>query len=275
MIFGKRMEGLPREVGLTSQTWRDVMNIYSKLALAAVQSSVLLVTLGILGITSPAVASKLTFEISGDIADFPPTVGPVVGTFTGTFSYEPEAVDLIPEPSGGRYPISEFSITFRSLFEGGQIQRLLDVVDSDNETCNCSIEESRTPGNDDDYAWLGIAPNERIGLSFVDNDFFFSVSLSRTFHILRRASLSFDYEGATDALPSTSEEFIANLGNFSRSAALGPIYYRDSNGTSLLTLFARNITITTASQPVPEPSAVGAFSLLSLGFFLKKKKTFL
>jgi hypothetical protein len=268
MIFGKRMEGLPREVYLTSQTWRDVMNIYSKLALATAQSSVLLATSGILGITPPAVASSLKFEVSGNLIDFPSRNPPVVGTFTGTFSYDPEAADLIPEPSRGVYPISEFSIIFRNLL-GSQI----DVVDSDDETCNCFRPEASLIGNDDDYARLEIIPNDGIGLSFIDNDFVVDFSNVRSRYILRRVSLSFDYEGDTDALPSTTEEFLANLGNFSRSAFNLPIYYTDISGLSSRTFLARNITINSASQSVPEPSGVGSFSLISLGFFLKKKKT--
>jgi len=242
------------------------MNIYSKLALASAQSSVLLGTLGILGITSPAVASSLTFEVSGDFIDYsssPPSLG---GTFAGTFSYDPEAVDLIPGSSAGRYPISEFSIIFRDLL-GNQID---DVVDSDDETCNCFISTSFN-GNDYDYASLTISPNHSIVLNFFDGEnslVFLNTPLSR--YTNRSVDLRFDYEGTTNILPSTTEEFLANLGNFTRGYQR--VYYRDSNGISGLTLLGRNATITTASQPVPEPSGVGAFSLLSLSFFLKKKK---
>ncbi len=238
------------------------MNIYSKLALASAQSSVLLATLGILGITSPAVASSLTFEVSGDLIDYSslPYLG---GTFAGTFSYDPEAADLISEPSAGRYPISEFSIILRDLL-GNQID---DVVDSDDETCNCFISTSFN-GNDYDYASLTISPNHSIVLNFFDGNY--SFNSFRSLYTNRSVYLSFDYEGMTDILPSTTEEFLANLGNFPRGNQR--FYDRDSNGLSGRILFARDATITTASQPVPEPSGVGAFSLLSLSFFLKKKK---
>jgi hypothetical protein len=239
------------------------MNIYSKLALASAQSSVLLGTLGILGITSPAVASSLTFEVSGDLIDYSSASFPSSsGTFSGTFSYDPEAADLIPEPSAGRYPISEFSIILRDLL-GNQIE---DVVDSDDETCNCFISTSFN-GNDYDFASLTISPNHSIVLNFFDGDSFLSF---RSLYINRSISLSFAYEGMTDILPSTTEEFLANLGNFPRGNQR--FYDIDLSGLRGRTLFARNATITTASQPVPEPSGVGAFSLLSLSFFLKKKK---
>jgi hypothetical protein len=239
------------------------MNIYSKLALASAQSSVLLASLGILGITPPAVASSLTFEVSGDLASDSSPFPSLGGTFVGTFSYDPEAADLIPEPRAGRYPISEFSIILRDLL-GNQIEY---VVDSDDETCNCFISTSFN-GNDYDFASLTISPNHSIVLNFFDGDSFFNGF--RSLYINRSISLSFAYEGMTDILPSTTEEFLANLGNFPRGDQR--FYDLDVSGLRGRTLFARNATITTASQPVPEPSGVGAFSLLSLSFFLKKKK---
>ncbi|HEY9798063.1 MAG TPA: PEP-CTERM sorting domain-containing protein [Leptolyngbyaceae cyanobacterium] len=262
------------------------MNIYSKLAFATAQSSALLATLGILGITPPAIAASLTFELSGNLVDdvltfFPQPLVGSVGSFTGTFSYDPEAADLIPEPNAGQYPISEFSIIFRDVL-GNQI----DFVDSDNETCNCLIPSSGSVfAYDDDSANLVINPNRDIVLNFSDDQY--SSGSPSSLFIRKRVSLKFRYESATDALPSTTEEFLANVGNFITRPTRLPgyrvqpvlpsrIYETDINGINGIEypyLYSTRATITAASQPVPEPSGVGAFSLLTLGFFLKKKET--
>jgi hypothetical protein len=259
------------------------MNIYSKLALATAQSSALLATLGILGITPSAVASSLTFEVSGNLinpSSFPP---PLVGSFTGTFSYDPEAADLILGPNAGQYPISEFSIIFRDLL-GKQI----DVVDSDDEACNCLI--GGIPQIDNDYASLIIDPNGSISLNFFDNFSGGSIYYGSLF-TEKKVFLEFEYESATDALPSTTEEFLANVGNFfSYPPGYPPYppgypreipypiriyqtYIHRARFIEYPYLYSTSATITTASKPVPEPSGIGAFSLLTLGFFLKKKET--
>jgi hypothetical protein len=251
------------------------MNIYSKLALTTAQGCAWLATLGILGTTTPSVASSLTFEVSGILVERNSGPNPPLsGTFTGTFSYDPEAADLEPEnPNVGKYPISEFSLIFRNL-SGNQIG----FADSKNETCNCTTS-SRETGlislRDDDFANLIINPSGSIKLNFFDNESG-SVSMVSTFD-QRTVLLEFAYRSATDTLPSTTEEFLANVGDFvSFSPEFGrlePIYTRRFKPGGDPDLYSTSATITAASQSVPEPSGVGALSLLSLGFFLKKKGT--
>jgi hypothetical protein len=255
------------------------MNIYSKLALTTAQGCAWLATLGILGTTTPSVASSLTFEVSGILVDRVfDSNSPLSGTFTGTFSYDPEAADLEPEnPNVGKYPISEFSLIFRNL-SGNPIA----FADSENEVCNCTIYSPDTGFEslyDNDFANLIINPSGSIKLNFFDNfgGGFRQVSVFENKTVL----LEFGYRSATDTLPSTTEEFLANVGDFvSFSPEFGriqPIYTRSSKSPGGFgggpELYSTSATITAASQSVPEPSGVGALSLLSLGFFLKKKGT--
>jgi hypothetical protein len=251
------------------------MNIYSKLALTTAQGCAWLATLGILGTTTPSVASSLTFEVSGILVDrdFAPN-SPVSGTFTGTFSYDPEAADLEPEnPNVGKYPISEFSLIFRDL-SGNQIA----FADSDDETCNCTTYSPDTGAIslfDNDFANLIINPSGSIKLNFFDN--LSGVFRQSSVFENKTVLLEFGYRSATDTLPSTTEEFLANVGDFvSFSPEFGrvePIYTRRFKRGGDPDLYSTSATITAASQSVPEPSGVGALSLLSLGFFLKKKGT--
>ena len=90
------------------------MNIYSKLALATAQSSALLATLGILGITPPAIAASLTFELSSRIyeTDINGINGIEYPYLYSTRATITAASQQVPEPSG----IGAFSLLTLGFF---------------------------------------------------------------------------------------------------------------------------------------------------------------
>jgi hypothetical protein len=230
-------------------------------------SSALIISLGSTFSTS---AAELNFNIVSALEPLPISYYPIKNYFIGTFSYDSEVSALGPRTPGDvvkRYPLSAFSLTvYPASFD-------LRKIDSEPEAF-CPNPYDGLCTSDDDHGTLEIDLMHKIvSLSFIDIESGVFAPITSIFDE-RRASVSFVYEGISDKLPSTTEEFLAALGTFknaefslTRRAGGRTVGVQDKLG---------KVTITAASspKPVPEPSSVGAISFLGLGLLLKRKIAF-
>ena len=115
------------------------------------------------GLTGAATAAPVTYAFTGSVSDDPFGVG--LASFSGTYTFDSAAVDLVAASHTGSYTSSGVAFGIAVVFDGGAVS--VDLYGLPTTVLNIGVADNFA-GPVDQYAVTGLAGSVELGLFFED-----------------------------------------------------------------------------------------------------------